>query len=114
METEKKKIFLYMFVVFILNSFFFLVINQIFLLVFITLSLVIAYFSIYPNEFFLILQDAKKHTQNYLRNYQTKHAIEDNSSVEDKRDVPEGYEEKRDIKKVDENSSKRDNIPLIG
>ena len=109
METEKKKIFLYMFVVFILNSFFFLVINQIFLLAFITLSLVIAYFSIYPNEFFLILQDAKKHTQNYLRNYQTKHAIKDNSSVEDKR-----YEEKRDIEKINENRSKRDNIPLIG
>ncbi|WP_214400471.1 hypothetical protein [Methanocaldococcus lauensis] len=109
METEKKKIFLYMFVVFILNSFFLLVINQIFLLAFITLSLVIAYFSIYPNEFFLILQDAKKHTQNYLRNYQTKHAIKDNSSVEDKR-----YEEKRDIEKINENRSKRDNIPLIG
>ncbi|WP_018153275.1 hypothetical protein [Methanothermococcus thermolithotrophicus] len=113
MEDEKKKIFLYMFVVGIMDLVFFTISGQFWYMIFIVISMVIGYFALYPNEFFLILNDAKKHAQNYLRNYKTKHAVEDNHIIENQRDIPEGCEEKRDFKKVDENNNKRNNIPFV-
>ncbi|UXM84819.1 hypothetical protein [Methanococcus aeolicus] len=82
-------------------------------MVFILISLVVGYFALYPDEFFLILNDAKKYAQNYLRNRKNKYSVENTNCVEDKGDVPEGCEEKRDTKKVDENGNKRSGLPLI-
>ena len=114
MNDEKKKIFLYMFVVGIMDLVFFTISGQFWYMIFIAISMVIGYFSVYPDEFFLILDNAKKHAQEHIRNRKNKHDVENNSSVEDKGDIPRGHEEKRDIKKVDEDSNKRSSIPLIG
>ncbi|ABR56807.1 hypothetical protein Maeo_1231 [Methanococcus aeolicus Nankai-3] len=114
MNNEKKKIFLYIFIIVILNTVFFAVLGHIWYMVFILISLVVGYFALYPDEFFLIIDNAKNHAQEYIRNRKNKHAVENNSSVEDKEDVSEGYEEKRDIKKIDENGNKRNNLPLTG
>ena len=113
MEDEKKKIFLYMFVVGILDLVFFTISGQFWYMIFIIISMVIGYFALYPNEFFLVIDDAKKYAQDYLRNRKTNNAIKDNYITENQRDLPERCEEKRDFKKVDENSPKRNNIPFV-
>jgi hypothetical protein len=113
MDHEKKRIFLYMFVVGTINLVFFTTSGQFWYMIFVAISMVIGYFALYPNEFFLILDDAKNHAQNYLRNHKTNNAIEDNNNIESQGDIPEGHEEKRDFKEINKNGNKRNNIPLV-
>ena len=113
MEDEKKKIFLYMFVVGILDLVFFTISGQFWYMIFIIISMSIGYFALYPNEFFLVIDDAKKYAQDYLRNRKTNNAVKDNYTTKNQRDIPERCKEKRDSEKVDENSPKRNNIPYV-
>jgi hypothetical protein len=71
MEEIKKKIYLFIFVVAVLNGFYCLVMGQYYLLIWITITLMVAYFSIFPEEFFLCINNAKEHIDNYRRNRQT-------------------------------------------
>ena len=71
MEEIKKKIYLFIFVVAVLNGFYCLVMEQYYLLVWLGVSLMVAYFSIFPEEFFLCLGNAKEYIDNYRRNRQT-------------------------------------------
>lgn len=71
MNEIKKKIYLFIFVVAVLNGFYCLVMGQYYLLIWSGISLMVAYFSIFPEEFFLCLNNAKNSLNSYRRNSKT-------------------------------------------
>jgi hypothetical protein len=113
MNETHKKIHLSFFLLLFMNLFYALVIHSYIFIAYFVVSLIIAYFVIYPNEFFLVIDDAKKYAQDYLRNRKTNNAVKDNYTTKNQRDIPERCKEKRDSEKVDENSTKRNNITFI-
>jgi len=105
----KKKIYLFIFVVFILNLFYVLISKSIGMLIYEVITLVIAYFCIYPNKFFLCISNAK----NYIKSRRS--VSNNNIDIETKnhRDISKGHEKEGNTKKIDETINKGDNNTLI-
>ncbi|HIP90267.1 MAG TPA: hypothetical protein EYH22_01810 [Candidatus Nanopusillus sp.] len=69
MDEIKKKIYLFIFVAIILNGFYCVMASNYLLIVWIIITLLVAYFSIYPDEFFLCVNNAKEYINNYRRDH---------------------------------------------
>ncbi|HIP90492.1 MAG TPA: hypothetical protein EYH22_02980 [Candidatus Nanopusillus sp.] len=105
MDETEKKILLLLFVILILNTFYCITTGNYLLIVWVVITLMVGYFSVYPDKFFHCLDNAREYINNYRRN--SKGLLHSYSIYQRTR----SFEEK-DIEKNSEGSSSIPNSKL--
>ena len=118
MQEIDKRIHLSFFILIFMNLFYALISNTYLYIFYFTFALIVAYFVVYPDKFFLLLKDAelfakrfvspvKRHHNNNPNMVESHEGADIYSQMEDNRIEDKGQEKEGNIEKNIENSRKR-------